>query len=522
MSVKKFVAPDMRQALKLVRDQLGADAVILSNKKVSGGVEITAALDYDDVVEKHKEKQRREAHIPSFADVATAPSAPVVNASKIIKPMSDRRDHDAQRAQRPVTRQDRDLNDALVQRSDHLANLRGAHLNAVRPSQERNPDEKRLTEEKRLAQEKPKVPQWDEEDDFDFADQLVDERRSRDAELRRESRDRFDHQERRNAFDRDAAVTQARELSEMRSELNKLRSLLDTRFAHVAWSDFSHRHPVEAACYKHLHRMGISANICRRLVDQLPTTHVRDGMRTAMQRLHRELSIYEPDIRETGGVIALLGPAGVGKTTSISKLAAAFALRHGVEDLALVTTDSYRIAGHEQLKTLGKILRVPMRVVTEQHPLEQILEQLSHKKLVLLDTAGLSNRDQDFEEQMKLLEKLPKSATRWLVLASTSQKRILEKAVEDYQTLRLDGCILTKLDECASLGEALSVVVDARLPVAYTTDGQNIPDDIERPQVSDLLNHAMTLASRSDLQDEDTAEWFNDEMVDQHAYDGAA
>jgi flagellar biosynthesis protein FlhF len=245
-------------------------------------------------------------------------------------------------------------------------------------------------------------------------------------------------------------------------------------------------------------------------------------MRAVLQRLHRELTIFEPDVRETGGVVALLGPAGVGKTTSISKIAAAYAMRHGIDDVALVTTDSYRIAGHEQLKTLGKILRVPMRVVTEQHPLEQVLEQLSNKKLILVDTAGLSNRDQDFDEQMKLLEKLPKSVTRLLVLASTSQKRILEKAVEDYQTLRLDGCILTKLDECASLGEALSVVVDARLPVAYTTDGQNIPDDIERPRVADLLGQAMDLASRSELQDEDTAEWFGDEMAQQPAFDGAA
>lgn len=518
MSVKKFVAPDMRQALKLVRDQMGPDAVILSNRKVASGVEITAAMDYDDVLEKHKQKQRRDARLPDFADEKTAASVPVVQTERLIKPVPERQDRDTQRNVRAVVatrgeaaaRGDRDLNDALVNRSEHLANLRGAQLAAVKASVERK------------MQEKAPEPQWDE-NELEMVSPAETAERKHETQLRRQFREKFETQDTRLAFENEAAATQARELSAMRSELNKLRALLDTRFAHVAWSDYSNRHPVEASVYRQLHRMGISASICRRLVDSMPTvTNVREGLRAAMQRLHKELNIYEPDVRETGGVIALLGPAGVGKTTSISKIAAAYAMRHGIDEVALITTDSYRIAGHEQLKTLGKILRVPMRVVTDQHPLEQVLEQLSNKKLVLIDTAGLSNRDQDFDEQMKILERLPVSVTRWLVLASTSQKRILEKAVEDYQTLRLDGCILTKLDECASLGEALSVVVDAQLPVAYTTDGQNIPDDIERPRVADLLGHAMELATRSELQDEDTAEWFSDEMAQQPAFDGAA
>lgn len=510
MSVKKFVAPDMRQALKLVRDQLGPDAVILSNRKVIDGVEITAAVDYDDVVEKHKQKQRRDSRLPDFADEKSALSAPVVQADRVIKPLADRRDNDAQRGARVAAplrneRSDKEFNDALVGRSEHLANLRGAQLAAVKASVERK------------TQEKAREPQWDESD-LEFTSPAESAERKHETQLRRQFRDKFETSDMRLAFDNEAAATQARELSEMRSELNKLRSLLDTRFAHVAWSDYSHRHPVEAAAYRQLHRMGISAPICRRLVEKLPANNVRDGMRMVMQRLHKDIKIFDPDVRETGGVIALLGPAGAGKTTSISKIAAAYAMRHGVDQVALVTTDSYRIAGHEQLKTLGKILRVPMRVVTDQHPLEQVLEQLKDKKLVLIDTAGLSNRDQDFDEQMKILERLPVHVTRWLALASTTQKRILEKAVEDYQTLRLDGCILTKLDECASLGEALSVVVDAKLPVAYTTDGQNIPDDIERPRVADLLGQAMDLAACSELQDEDTAEWFSDEMSRQPAY----
>lgn len=470
MSIKKFVAPDMRVALKLIRDELGPDAVILSNRKVANGVEITAASDYDAMVDKHQEKQReqqrREARLPGFADDGAPLGAPVVEAGRVIRPIPDQRDPELRDQRKPAVKPVDSLHAGMLaakRSAGAVSSPAVAPAAAVRPG---------------------------------LAARATAPAEGNDA--------------------------QARELLAMRNELNKMRTMLDSRFAHVAWSDFRHQSPVQAAACKQLHRMGVSASLCRRYVRNLEAPGIQEGMRVVMQRMGREISLFENDIRDVGGVYAFVGPAGVGKTTSISKIAASFALRHGTDEVALVTTDSYRIAGHEQLRTLGRILGVPVRVVSEQHPLEEILEELSHKRLVLVDTAGLGRRDQDFQEQMDILDALPEHVKRVLVLASTSQRRTLEKAVRDYQNLQVDACIITKLDECESLGEALSVVVESGLAVAFTTDGQNIPDDIMRPNVAEMLNQALLLARSSDLEDEDTADWFDSEIAGKGGLMGAA
>jgi len=158
---------------------------------------------------------------------------------------------------------------------------------------------------------------------------------------------------------------------------------------------------------------------------------------------------------------------------------------------------------------------VPVRVVTEQHSLEQLVRSLSRKKLVLIDTAGLSHKDQVHREQMAMLSAMGAQVQRWLVLSSTSQRRILDRAVNEYKHLNLEGCILTKLDESASLGEALSVAIESQLPIAYITDGQNIPDDIARPQATRLINHAIALAKEYRPDDELVADMYSDAMADQ-------
>jgi len=382
MSIKKFVAPDMRVALKLIRDELGPDAVILSNRKVANGVEITAASDYDAMVDKHQEKQReqqrREARLPGFADDGAPLGAPVVEAGRVIKPLPDQRDPEMRVQRKPAVKPVDSLHAGMLaaKRSAAAAPVQTAAAATARPAAVA-----------RASNEGSELP--------------------------------------------------SRELLAMRNELNKMRAMLDTRFAHVAWSDFRHQNPVQAAACKQLHRMGVSASLSRRYVRNLEAAGVQEGMRVVMQRMSREISLFENDIRDTGGVYAFVGPSGVGKTTSISKIAASFALRHGTDEVALVTTDSYRIAGHEQLRTLGRILGVPVRVVSEQHPLEEILEELSHKRLVLVDTAGLGRRDQDFQEQMNILDALPEHVKRVLVLASTSQRRTLEKPCTTTRIYRL-------------------------------------------------------------------------------------
>src|SRR5690606_159459 len=176
-----------------------------------------------------------------------------------------------------------------------------------------------------------------------------------------------------------------------------------------------------------------------------------------------------------GGRYALLGATGAGKTTTIAKLATRYVLQYGPEDVALVTTDSFRLAAHEQLRTLGRILGVTVCVVDEQHSLKDVLETLTHKKLVLIDTAGLTAGHPQQQRQMAMLRETP-DVEKWLALPCTSQAQVLRSAWKTCSTAGISACILTHLDEACVLGEALALAVESRLPVVYETFGQGIPD----------------------------------------------
>lgn len=477
MSTHKFTAPDMRQALKLVRDQLGADAVILSNRKVAAGVEIIAAGDYDVFLAEHHERERQAHHVPPFMDKAAALKAT------------------AQGDPARLIGQDKQADAALSQQI------------------------------KRFAQQ-PAMAAGKQGFGEEWLRQIAGEDTSADAEPRvaisQQGRTQLQKEPARRpaAAPRPAAPAAApaalanAELSAMRNEISQLRSMLNVQLANVAWGDFSYRNPLEANVFKRLTRLGLAPALCRKLIRNLtPQMDVKAAWQHSLKELGDDLPLMQEDILTHGGIFAFVGPAGVGKTTTIAKLATRYVLEHGPDDIALVTTDSYRIAGHEQLSTLGRILKVPVRVVTDQHPLDQILRALARKKLILIDTAGLSHKDQVHREQMRVLEEMGANIQRWLVLSSTAQRRILDRAVDDYKHLNLEGCIFTKLDESASLGEALSVAIESQLPIAYITDGQNIPDDIAVPQPSRLINHAIALAKEYRADDSLVADLYNDALT---------
>ncbi|MAR90577.1 MAG: flagellar biosynthesis protein FlhF [Pseudomonadota bacterium] len=462
MNTKKFIAADMRQALNLVREQLGADAVILSNRKVEGGIEIVAAADYDAFVEQHRARERQQRHIPEFMADSAAPPAQG-DPSRVVDGTRE-----------PLAGQARaDVLEALRRREQ--ADSGSAYATEMAD------DEPRVAISARARTQQSRVPQ-----------------------------------EQPARYQPAPPLQPDPELAAMRGELKQLRQMLNMQMANVAWGNFSQRNPLAASVFKKLSRLGLAPALCRKLIRNLePEADMKAAWRQALLELGEDLPLLPEDITAHGGVFAFVGPAGVGKTTTIAKIATRFVLEQGAENLALITTDSYRIAGHEQLSTLGRILNVPVRVVTEQHSLEQLVRSLSRKKLVLIDTAGLSHKDQVHREQMAMLSAMGAQVQRWLVLSSTSQRRILDRAVNEYKHLNLEGCILTKLDESASLGEALSVAIESQLPIAYITDGQNIPDDIARPQATRLINHAIALAKEYRPDDELVADMYSDAMADQ-------
>ncbi|MGZ5201913.1 MAG: flagellar biosynthesis protein FlhF, partial [Telluria sp.] len=198
----------------------------------------------------------------------------------------------------------------------------------------------------------------------------------------------------------------------------------------------------------------------------------------------------EDAILDKGGVFALVGPTGVGKTTTTAKLAARCVMRHGPEKLALITTDAYRIGAHEQLRIYGKILGVMVHAVKDEADLRIALKELKNKHTVLIDTIGMSQRDQMVATQVAMLNESGTDVKRLLCLNATSTHETLNEVVRAYQGSGLHGVVMTKLDEAASIGSVLDVLVRQKLNLCYISNGQRVPEDLHMADRAMLVDRA--------------------------------
>lgn len=270
------------------------------------------------------------------------------------------------------------------------------------------------------------------------------------------------------------------------NELASMRGMMEEHFAGLLWGDRQRRSPARAALTKHLFAAGFSAQLVQMMVDNLPE-NVEDmdgGMDWIRSVLESNLPVMEDEdaLMERGGVFALMGPTGVGKTTTTAKLAARCVMRFGASKVALLTTDSYRIGGHEQLRIFGKILGVSVHAVKDGADLQLALSELRNKHIVLIDTIGMSQRDRLVSEQIAMLCRAGQPVQRLLLLNATSHGDTLNEVVQAYQRAPdqqpLAGCILTKLDEATNLGGVLDTVIRYKLPVHYVSTGQKVPENL--------------------------------------------
>lgn len=219
-------------------------------------------------------------------------------------------------------------------------------------------------------------------------------------------------------------------------------------------------------------------------------------------------AVDSDEMIESGGVFALVGPTGVGKTTTTAKLAARCVIRHGADKVALLTTDSYRIGGHEQLRIYGKLLGVPVRSIKDTDDLQLTLSELNDKHMVLIDTIGMSQRDQMVAEQMAMLCNGGSDVKRMLLLSATSNGNTLDEVISAYQAKGIHGCIITKVDEAASLGVVLDAAVRKKLLLHYIANGQKVPEDLHSANPHYLLHRifkSMPSNSPFTLQDDEFA-----------------
>jgi flagellar biosynthesis protein FlhF len=452
MKVKRFFAPDMRQAMARVREEVGPDAVIVSNRRVAGGVEVVAAHEHEyeaaqvEFKRDRARKKRRDEQIRLLTGKGGQPSPSPLIAEK-------------EKAKARI---------AAAQREDEVPPaVTGNRNQQIEADDDLESILASLKERQRARPTEPEAPV---------------------AMVRPEP-----------ALDVSpfAPVSPPAggdsALQVMQQEIHQLRAMLEKQ-TQIPPSSESLVSPLE----RKLNALGLSSRLQKHLMTGVELGMAADkAWQNALARLAESVPVMGEEFTERGGMIAFVGPTGVGKTTTIGKLAARYVLKYGSSSVALVTTDTYRIAAHEQLKTFGRILDVPVRVVDDANSLEQVLQSLRNKRLVLIDTAGLSANDPHSQQQLEMLESVTLRMKKLLVVSCSSQRQVIEKGYDAYKGLGLNGCVLSKMDESGSLGEALSFAIEKSLPVAYAADGQRIPDDIGVGNKRDLVSRAVLTAQES-------------------------
>jgi flagellar biosynthesis protein FlhF len=375
MKIKHYRAADMRTALRQVREAQGPDAVILSSRRITGGVEVVAAVDYDvDVEVPFTPEPARVAAEPTAGDYATL-------------------------AKKFITQDRREVNDLQA---------------------------------------------------------------------------------------------------DVNEELRTLRRMLETQLATLAWNDLSRRAPIQTELLRQLTVLGLAHDLAGELVSQLPQRiELAEAHRFALAMLARRIETAPERWMESGGVIAMVGPTGVGKTTLIAKLAARWVLRHGPRDLALVSTDCIRIGAQEQIHTLGRLLGAPAYAIDGAADLAELLDQLGERRLVLVDSAGLSQRDPRLANELTTLANASDRVETSLVLSAASQAGAIEETLEKFAPAQPMTCNVTKLDEATSLGGTMSALIRAKLPLAYLSDGQQVPEDLCPARSHQLIARAVDLSKKA-------------------------
>jgi flagellar biosynthesis protein FlhF len=390
MKIKRFFAPDIRQAIRMVRDEQGPEAVILSNSRVNGGVEIVAAVDYDETVFKAVKTE-----ILGEARPQAAPAPAVAAARRTVE------------AVQPAA--------PAAEASDNI---------------------------------------WSQEPT----------------------------------------------LVELRSELSRMRLMMENQLSSLAWGHFSRREPAAVELIQRLMRFGLTAAQSRSLVDGLG--HLDDDIEGLWQRaqnlLANDIPLYGHDILNDGGIVALVGPTGVGKTTTAAKLAARYAMRHGSRQVALITVDNYRVGAYEQLRTYGRILDVPVKTAGSRDELRKVLNDLCDRRLILIDTTGMGQHDSALLKQAELLDKAHMNKKTLLLLSATTRLSGLGDVADAFGAFHPDGCILTKLDEATCIGGAVSTAISHALPVAYYSDGQRVPEDLHQARAGTLVARGVQTMKHSE------------------------
>jgi len=448
MNIKRFFGKNSREALSMVRKALGEDAVILSNRAMNGGNEIMAFKEED---MNNMIESQTDTHHSNGLD-APDNLSPKAQSSKFD-------------SSEPTTL-----------------------LSLLQNNRAQTPDSS--------VNKAAKI---------DMYDAVVKTATAQQTTTAKVSTTQTFSPQIKNSQQADT------QMSEMLNEMRNMRSVIESQLTTLSWGNIQQRDPSKSKILSILLSAGFSASLARQLAEKMPDNLTEEkAVAWVKSILALNLNTIENDteVLDQGGVFALIGPTGVGKTTTTAKLAARYVMKHGTKNLGLITTDAYRIGGHEQLRIYGKILGVMVHAVKDEADLKIALNELKNKHTILIDTVGVSQRDRMVAEQIAMLSNTNMPIKKLLCLNATSTGETLTDVIRAYKGKGLDGCLMTKLDEAATIGCALDVIIKEKLKLYYVANGQRVPEDIHLANKQYLIQHALKLSARSNQ----SFQFLNDEL----------
>ena len=462
MNVKRFTARSSRDALALVRRALGEDAVVLSTQPCAEGVEVLA-MSAGGI-------EQIQRHAATQGPAPSAPSRPTATARPVATPVPTSVASDvAQLSMSTLSFQDYVRERMLKRRAAAMQAETQAAAAQLLPLPEGEGEGETHTPRAPARLREPPV--------------LRDEIR-----IQREAPVQMPTPA--SSLSVADPATARRDQQDMMSELRSMKGLIEDRFDALTFMDRLQRQPAQARLAQKLLDCGFSPALIRKLTDGMGT-EVVDETAWVAAVLQRNLltAEAEPALEDQGGVFAMIGSTGVGKTTSTAKLAAAFAAKYGASHLGLITLDAYRVGAHEQLRTYGRILGVPVHTAHDRASLEDLLDLLSAKKMVLIDTAGMAQRDSRTRELLDMLGH--RAIQKLLVVNAAAQGETTEDVLLSYRASQAKGVVLSKLDEAVKLGPALDALIRHKLPVTVVANGQRVPEDWHRLSAHALIHRAL-------------------------------
>jgi len=415
VKIKRFVDTDMRHVLRQVREEQGPDAVILSNRRVDGGIEVISAVDYDEALIQQALRSPVAAE-DKETEIAPEPPAKQWPAGGVGRTLKNARDTVKL------------VSASLRQTGGKAADEPGAQQSAAEAPAAKAP----VTEDRVSA-----------------APTSVDKQQHGPS------------------------------LESLQSQITDMRGMLETQLSSLSWQHLSGRNPARAQVLRNLTRIGVAPDVANIVADRVePLTDAKDYWRKPLQTLAHTIPVADTDLLTIGGVAALIGPTGVGKTTTIAKIATRYAMQYGAGEVALVSADAHRIGAQEHLSTFASILGIKVHAAESSTALTRILERLRDKKLVLIDTEGTSQRNRDLAARLAAYGSNDDRVHYYLTLSATCQEAVIDETVRVFSRVPLSGTILTKIDEAAQLGCVVSALIRHDLPAVLLSDGQRVPDDL--------------------------------------------